>query len=413
MSSSQPGAAGNTTPSIELDAKDELLLVRFRAAGGEHLFEYPDNEETQGKKGKKDRARRRTNRDARNKAALATLESGMAAAEPTEPNEQEVASEAAGIQLNRDGVRWRCHFIQTVAHVAEYGVPEGLLQPDADDERPEIARVLDALRTSAQAAAMSAATSGDAAAPSDADEASMAMARQRAQQRLEQQQQLASERRRKLLAETMSAAQVAAAAAAEDLKLEGSDNLSGFKGVIVRDASLRKPYQAVHADESLGYYATAEEAALVYARHRQARADAEAAQAEAAAAEEDRAWQERVISRGLDDQSRTIEYGITNSGCAAAPPEHVGPSSHFSLTSHSFMAGLRQMRRSCGRRSWRRACTCRAAPSQSLSPHGPMESVMACAAVSTSQSCRGMVPFGSGGRRIRPVQTSHAGSACA
>ena len=140
----------------------------------------------------------------------------------------------------------------------------------------------------------------------------MAMARQRAQQRLEQQQQLDAERRRKLLsaAETMSAAQVAATATAEGLKLEGSDNLSGFKGVFVRDASLRKPYQAVHADESMGYYTSAEEAALAYTRHCKARADAEAAEAEAAAEEEHRAWEERAISRGLGAQRRAIEFGL-------------------------------------------------------------------------------------------------------
>ena len=111
----------------------------------------------------------------------------------------------------------------------------------------------------------------------------------------------------------MSEAEAIAAAAADSLQLEASDNLSGFKGVLVRDSSLRKPFQAVHADESLGYYATAEEAALVYAKHCRARADSEAAEAAAAAEEEHRVWEEKIITRGVEAQSRIIEFGLQHS----------------------------------------------------------------------------------------------------
>ena len=63
-------AAGNAAASVQLDAEDELMLARFGAAGGAHLFEYADKEETQGKKGKAHRIQRRVKRDHRNKRAL-------------------------------------------------------------------------------------------------------------------------------------------------------------------------------------------------------------------------------------------------------------------------------------------------------------------------------------------------------
>ena len=56
-----------------------------------------------------------------------------------------------------------------------------------------------------------------------------------------------------------------AAAACEGLTLVRSDNATGFKGVYHRKASKSKPFQAqlrrVGKLESLGYHATAEEAA--------------------------------------------------------------------------------------------------------------------------------------------------------
>ena len=93
------------------------------------------------------------------------------------------------------------------------------------------------------------------------------MARQRAEKRLEQRQRDA-ERRRKLLnpAAPMRAEDAVAAAEAEGLQLMAGDNRSDFRGVIFWDASRRKPFKAMHG-RCLGYYATAEEAALVYARH--------------------------------------------------------------------------------------------------------------------------------------------------
>ena len=53
------------------------MLARFGAAGGVHLFEYADKEETQGKKGKAHRIQRRVKRDHRNKRALSALEAGL------------------------------------------------------------------------------------------------------------------------------------------------------------------------------------------------------------------------------------------------------------------------------------------------------------------------------------------------
>ena len=83
------------------------------------------------------------------------------------------------------------------------------------------------------------------------------MARQRAEKRLEQRAQHAA---------PMRAEDAVAAAEAEGLQLMAGDNRSGFRGVIFWDASRRKPFKAMHG-RCLGYYATAEEAALVYARH--------------------------------------------------------------------------------------------------------------------------------------------------
>ena len=198
MSSPGTAAAGKSAPSVQIDAEDELMLARFGAAGGAHLFEYADKEETEGKKGKAHRMQRRVKRDHRNKRALATLEAG----------------------------------------------------PDADG-------------TSAIAPAAPAGASHG----SEADEAAMAMARQQAENRLEQRQRDA-ERRRKLLnpAAPMRAEDAVAAAEAEGLQLMAGDTRSGFRGVIFWDASRRKPFKAMHG-RCLGYYATAEEAALVYARH--------------------------------------------------------------------------------------------------------------------------------------------------
>ena len=64
----------------------------------------------------------------------------------------------------------------------------------------------------------------------------------------------------------MRAEDAVAAAEAEGLQLMAGDTRSGFRGVIFWDASRRKPFKAMHG-RCLGYYATAEEAALVYARH--------------------------------------------------------------------------------------------------------------------------------------------------
>ena len=52
---------------------------------------------------------------------------------------------------------------------------------------------------------------------------------------------------------------------------------TGFKGVSRGGKSAKKPFQAVRGNKSLGYFATAEEAALAYARHIGAESSAKAA----------------------------------------------------------------------------------------------------------------------------------------
>ena len=262
MSSPEPPAAGKPA-ATPLDDKDEALLARFLAAGAQYLFEYPSKEEVTGKKGKKDQARRRANRDARNLSALQTLEAPAANYQPEEPDEESVAMQATLTRLDERGVPWRLEFIRLMAYAAEFGAAatEEVMQrrraataEQEDEQRAETAEEED---------------EDDDAADTAAYDAAMAMAQQRAAQRLEQQQQLDAERRRKLLdrAQPMTAAEAKAAAAAEGLQLEASDNATGFAGVRYGPATaIRRPFQAVHGDESLGYFETAEEAALVYAR---------------------------------------------------------------------------------------------------------------------------------------------------
>ena len=67
----------------------------------------------------------------------------------------------------------------------------------------------------------------------------------------------------------MTAAEAVAAAAAEGLTLVLADNATGFKDVF-RNPLARRPFKAYPTvkgrSEHLGYFATAEEAALVIAR---------------------------------------------------------------------------------------------------------------------------------------------------
>ena len=268
MSSPEPTAVGKPTATVRLDEKDAALLARFIAADGESLFEYPSKEEVSGKKGKKDQGRRRANRDTRNLSALETLESGSANRQPAEPDEQSVAMQAEIIRLDQRGVPWRQGLIQLMAHASAYGVSatEEMLQQRRADSGNEAEQDAD----------------GDAA-----YDAAMAMAQQRAKQRLEQQQQLDAERRRKLLtpAQPINAAEAKAAAEAEGLQLEASDNATGFTGVRCGPATaIKRPFQAMHGYESLGYYETPEEAALVYARHTAPEKAAKAAKAKETAA---------------------------------------------------------------------------------------------------------------------------------
>ena len=109
----------------------------------------------------------------------------------------------------------------------------------------------------------------------------------------------------------MDAAEACAATAAEGLQLQASENSSGFKCVFARDASLRKSFQAVYADESLGYYTTPEAAALAYARMEandpkrataKAEAAARAAKAAAKAATAERAAE--AAANGAAEEKR-------------------------------------------------------------------------------------------------------------
>ena len=67
----------------------------------------------------------------------------------------------------------------------------------------------------------------------------------------------------------MDKAAVLRAVAREGLTLVRADNATGFRGVSRNEGSKSKPFQARlrrnGKQESLGYYATAEEAALAYA----------------------------------------------------------------------------------------------------------------------------------------------------
>ena len=259
MASAEAPAAGATTPSVQLDERDQILLARFIAAGGAHLFIYPDNEETRGKKGKKDRDRRRANRDARNLSAIATLEAGMTTR--SEPTDAECIEAERVATLERThqqmSLQSRIQFIQIMCAAVEYGsdaVAEMIQQTRKD--------------TAAQADPIEKEASEDET-MAEAAAAARAMARQRAQQRLQQQQQLDAERRRKLLrnAKPMTAAEAEATAEAEGLQLERCENATGFQGVRHGPTSAAShPFQAMHGSDSLGYFATAEEAALVYAR---------------------------------------------------------------------------------------------------------------------------------------------------
>jgi len=261
MSSSEPPAAGKPT-ATELDEKDEALLARFLAAGAQHLFEYPSKEEASGKKGKQDKARRRVNRDARNLSALHTLEAPSTNCQPAEPDEQSVAIQAETTRLDQRGVPWREELIRLMAHASEFGM-------SATEEFMQQQRAQMAERRGETAEDSGNDEEQDGDDDAAAYDAAMAMAQQRANQRLEQQQQLDAERRRKLLnrAQPMTAAEANAAAEAEGLQLEASDNATGFAGVRCGPATaIQRPFQAVHGHVSLGYFETPEEAALVYAR---------------------------------------------------------------------------------------------------------------------------------------------------
>eukprot|EP00908_Phaeocystis_cordata_P008197 Transcript_18861.p2 GENE.Transcript_18861~~Transcript_18861.p2 ORF type:complete len:422 (+),score=101.74 Transcript_18861:50-1315(+) len=66
----------------------------------------------------------------------------------------------------------------------------------------------------------------------------------------------------------LTAEEALAQARAEGLTLHTATNTkTGYKGVSRGGKSAKKPYQAVRGTNSLGYYATAEEAALAYARY--------------------------------------------------------------------------------------------------------------------------------------------------
>lgn len=306
MSSSRSSATGKAAASVQLDEQDEMLLARFAAAGGESLFEYASKEELSGKKGKRDRDRRRANRDARNRTALATLEADD---QEPEPDEQAVAQEAAVIhadlEADQQGGRWRHEFIRLMAHTAEHG---------AQATEEWIQRRADAA-AAAQKDSASEQDSGDedkAAGSSACEEAAMTMARQRAQRRLEQQQLLDAERRRKLLigaAPTMiTAADAFAAAEAEGLRLERSDNAAGFVGVRLGPAAAKiRPFQAVvYPHKSLGYFSTAEGAALAYARHTAPEKAARAAKAAAAQAAADAAATAAAAKAAADEKFRQV-----------------------------------------------------------------------------------------------------------
>lgn len=138
---------------------------------------------------------------------------------------------------------------------------------------------------------------------------------ERVRQRLEQEQHLDAEKRRKLLsdAEPMTAAEAVTLAEAEGLQLECSENNAGYRGVRLGPASAKtRPFQAVVGDTSLGYYATAEEAALVHARHTAPAKAADAARAavraeeaaEAAVRAEIRALRQKEKQAEADEQAR-------------------------------------------------------------------------------------------------------------
>ena len=305
MSSPEPTAVGKPTATVRLDEKDAALLARFITADGESLFEYPSKEEVSGQKGKKDQGRRRANRDTRNLSALETLESGSANRQPAEPDEQSVAMQAEISRLDQRGVPWRQGLIRLMAHASAYGVSatdEMLQQRRGDSETDGAGRTgADSGNEAEQDAEQDVEQDADGdAADTAAYDAAMAMAQQRAKQRLEQQQQLDAERRRKLLtpAQPITAAEAKAAAEAEGLQLEASDNATGFTGVRCGPATaIQRPFQAMHGYESLGYYETPEEAALVYARHTAPEKAAKAAKAKETAARAEVLAQRRAQRR--------------------------------------------------------------------------------------------------------------------
>ena len=79
----------------------------------------------------------------------------------------------------------------------------------------------------------------------------------------------------------MTAEEAVRQAEAEELTLLKADNTAGYKGVSFNSSCKTKPYQAKlkrdGKDVSFGYFATAEEAALHYARAPEGRAAVAAA----------------------------------------------------------------------------------------------------------------------------------------
>ena len=94
----------------------------------------------------------------------------------------------------------------------------------------------------------------------------------------------------------MGAAAAVAVANMEDLRFEPSaKNSSGYMGVFrccSSEARLHRPYQARRGSTRLGEYTTAEEAALMYARHM-------AQQRAATAAEDLRLQAQRIFCQGI------------------------------------------------------------------------------------------------------------------